>query len=243
MAPIAELPVDGLAYRGFATILYDVLDSLGVPTEQIEYVCRGEHGPDGFKGHIVVHLKVPASEFVPVLRAFETLEVENSIASCVQSISRTALRSVMRDAHDYLKTGPYRLLPAALDLNRFSEPQITAADRAACDEVDPCLRASAQYIIAQDRYIMDVEMQNRRHRDLLFRCDEEFLKVEHKEREMVGKLEEERMGFDRMKTFYENREQSLHKEIANLKDKVGEAELRHDYLESKVLECEDRIER
>jgi hypothetical protein len=122
MAPVTELPVDGLAYRGFATILYDMLDSLGVPTEQIEYMCRGEPGPDGFKGHIMVHLKVPASEFVPVLRAFKTLEVENSIASCVQCVSRTALRSVMRDAHDYLKTGLYRLLPAALDLNRFSEP-------------------------------------------------------------------------------------------------------------------------
>jgi hypothetical protein len=121
MAPVVELPVDGLAYRGFATMLYDMLDSLSVPTEQIEYVCRGEPGPDGFKGHIVVHLKVPASEFVPVLRAFETLEVENSIASCVQYVSRIALRSVMRDAHDYLKTGLYRLLPAALDLNRFSE--------------------------------------------------------------------------------------------------------------------------
>jgi hypothetical protein len=67
--------------------------------------------------------------------------------------------------------------------------------------------------------------------------------VERKEGEMVGKLEEERMGYDRMKTFYENREQSLWKEIADLKDKVGEAELRHDYLESKVLECEDQIER
>jgi hypothetical protein len=122
MALVAELPVDGLAYRGFTTILYDVLDSLGVPTEQIEYVCQGEPGPDWFKGHIVVHLKVPASEFVLVLHAFKTLEVDNSIASCVQSVSRTALRSVMRDAHDYLKTGPYRLLPAALDLNRFSEP-------------------------------------------------------------------------------------------------------------------------
>jgi len=149
----------------------------------------------------------------------------------------------MRDAHDYLKTGPYRLLPAALDLNRFSKPQITAAERAACDKVDPCLRASTQYIITQDRYIMDVEMQNHRYRDLLFRCDEEFLKVERKEEEMVGKLEEERMGYDRMKTFYETREKSLREEIANLKDKVGEAELRHDYLESKVLECEDRIER
>jgi hypothetical protein len=140
--------MDGLAYHGFAMIMYDVLDSLGIPTEQIEYVCRGEPGPNGFKGHIVVHLKVPASEFVPVLHAFETLEVENSIASCVQSVSRTTLRNVMRDAHDYLRTGSYRLLPGALDLNKFSEPQITAVDRAARDEVDPYLRASTQNIIA-----------------------------------------------------------------------------------------------
>jgi hypothetical protein len=91
----------------------------------------------------MVHLKVPASEFIPMLRAFETLEVENSIASCVQSVSHIALRSVMHDAHDYLKTRPYRLLPTALDLNRFSEPQITATDHATRDEVDPCLRASA----------------------------------------------------------------------------------------------------
>jgi predicted RNase H-like nuclease (RuvC/YqgF family) len=67
--------------------------------------------------------------------------------------------------------------------------------------------------------------------------------VECQEGEMVGKLKEERMGYDRMKTFYNNLEQLLWKEIANLKDKVGEAELRHDYLESKVLECEDQIER
>jgi hypothetical protein len=75
--------------------------------------------------------------------AFKTLEVENSIASCIQSVSRIALHSVMHDAHDYLKMGLYRLLPAALDLNRFSEPQIIAVDHATRDEVDPCLRASA----------------------------------------------------------------------------------------------------
>jgi hypothetical protein len=44
--------------------------------------------------------------------------------------------------------------------------------------------------------------------------------VERKE-EMVGKLEVERMGYDRMKTFYETREKSLREEIANLKDKLG----------------------
>ena len=42
MAPAVELPIDGLSYKGFAQMLYDVLEELGVPTEQVEYVCRGE---------------------------------------------------------------------------------------------------------------------------------------------------------------------------------------------------------
>ena len=47
MAPAVELPVDGLSYRGFAQMLYDVLEELGVPTKQVEYVCRGEPRPNG----------------------------------------------------------------------------------------------------------------------------------------------------------------------------------------------------
>lgn len=123
MAPTyAKLPVDSHAYQGFASILYKVLDSLGVPIDQIQYMCRGEVGSKGFKDHIVVRLLILASTYVPILHAFETLEVENSIGTCVQSILRPALRCVMRDARDYLQTGPYRLLPAALDLNKSLEP-------------------------------------------------------------------------------------------------------------------------
>jgi hypothetical protein len=33
MAPTVELSVDGMSYHGFAQVLYDVLDELGVPTE------------------------------------------------------------------------------------------------------------------------------------------------------------------------------------------------------------------
>ena len=47
MAPAVELPVDGLSYWGFAQMLYDVLEELGVPTEQVKYVYHGEPGPDG----------------------------------------------------------------------------------------------------------------------------------------------------------------------------------------------------
>jgi hypothetical protein len=144
MAPLVELAVDARDYRGFATILYGVLDSLGVPIERIMCVCRGEAGPDGLlQGHVVVHLWVPTSAYVPVLHAFEEVAVETSVAACVQSVSHMALHSVMRDAHDYLQTRPYRQLPRALNLNQVTVPQDAAADYAACVEVDPCLSASA----------------------------------------------------------------------------------------------------
>jgi hypothetical protein len=121
MAPHVEHAVDARDYRGFATILFRVLDSLGVPTERITCVCRGEARLDGLlQGHVVIHLWVPASAYVPVLHAFEEVAMETSIAACVQSVSRTALRSVMRDTHDYLQIGPYHLLPHALDLNQVT---------------------------------------------------------------------------------------------------------------------------
>jgi hypothetical protein len=52
-----------------------------------------------------------------MLHAFEEVAVETFVAACVQSISRTALRTMMHDTHDYLQTRPYRLLPHALNLN------------------------------------------------------------------------------------------------------------------------------
>jgi hypothetical protein len=57
MAPLVELAVDARDYRGFTMILYEVLDSLGIPTERITCVCRGEAGLNGLlQGHVVVHL-------------------------------------------------------------------------------------------------------------------------------------------------------------------------------------------
>ena len=65
IAPVVELPVDGLSYKGFAQMLYDVLEELGVPIEQIEYVCHVEPGLNGLYGHIVIYLRVPMSETLP----------------------------------------------------------------------------------------------------------------------------------------------------------------------------------
>ena len=64
-------------------MLYDVVEELGVPTEQVEYVCYGEPGPDELQGDIVIHLSVPVSETLPELHAFQELQVETSIAACV----------------------------------------------------------------------------------------------------------------------------------------------------------------
>jgi hypothetical protein len=118
MAPLVELAIDARDYRGFATILYGMLDSLDVPTERITCVCRGEARPNRLlQGHVVVHLWVPTSVYMPMLHAFEEVAVETSIVACVHSVLHTALRSVMRDAHDNLQTRPYYLLPCALNLN------------------------------------------------------------------------------------------------------------------------------
>ena len=46
MAPTIELPLDGLSYKVFAQMLYDVLEELGLPTEWIEYVYHGKQGAD-----------------------------------------------------------------------------------------------------------------------------------------------------------------------------------------------------
>jgi hypothetical protein len=67
-----------------------------------------------------------------------------------------------------------------LDLTQSTKRQVLAADKATHVEEDPCIQAYGQYILYQDRYIMEVEMQNRRYRDMLFQADDTFLEEEKK---------------------------------------------------------------
>jgi hypothetical protein len=60
---------------------------------------------------------------------------------------------------------------------------------------------------------------------------------------LTNTIQMEREGYDRMEAFYKARENSLLAEIADLKDKVRDFGLCNDYLNSKVLELEDRIKR
>jgi hypothetical protein len=181
--------------------------------------------------------------YVPVLHTFKEVAVETSVAACVQSVSCTALRNMMRDAHDYLQTGPYRLLPRALDLNQVTAPQATTADRTARVEVDPCLSTSAQYILAQDRYIMEMESQIRSLRDFQFQRNDVLAQEEWKREMVIHDLAKERKNSYKMEVFHESREMALKAEIAELKGKVMEQELCNDYLSSQLLAYEDHIER
>jgi glutamate/tyrosine decarboxylase-like PLP-dependent enzyme len=122
-------------------------------------------------------------------------------------------------------------------------PQDAAADYATCVEVDPCLSASAQYILAQDHYIMEVESQNRSLRDFQFQRDDVLAQEEWKRELVIHDLMKERKNSCKMEVLHESREKVLKAKIAELKDKVLEQELRNDYLSSQLLEYEDRIER
>ena len=46
MALVVEPTSDGQSYGGFAQMLREVLQELGVPIKRIEYICHGEMGPD-----------------------------------------------------------------------------------------------------------------------------------------------------------------------------------------------------
>jgi hypothetical protein len=60
---------------------------------------------------------------------------------------------------------------------------------------------------------------------------------------VIRDLVKERENSRKMEVLHESHERILKAEIAELKDKVLEHELRNDYLSSQLLEYEDRIER
>jgi hypothetical protein len=60
---------------------------------------------------------------------------------------------------------------------------------------------------------------------------------------VIHDLVKERENSCKMEVLHESCEKALKAEIAELKDKVMEQELRNDYPSSQLLEYEDRIER
>ncbi|OQU83720.1 hypothetical protein SORBI_3005G163932 [Sorghum bicolor] len=106
--------------RGFTQLFREVFQELGVHTELIDRVpvCRCEMGPEG---HIIITIKIRASDTTSELYAITTLKVKTSIDSYDEHSER-------------LKDAPYSFLPRALDL-RLLQTRLPSTRQDLCLQV------------------------------------------------------------------------------------------------------------
>ena len=78
---------------------------------------------------------------------------------------------------------------------------------------------------------------------MLFQADEAFLEKEKKKEVLKETIRVECEGYDRMEAYYKAHLGKLKEEIVDLRDKARDFGLRNDYLDYKVLELEDALER
>jgi hypothetical protein len=90
---------------------------------------------------------------------------------------------------------------------------------------------------------MEMESQIHSLRDFQFQRDDVLAQEEWKRKMVIRDLTKERENSYKMEVFHESREMALKAEIAELKGKVMEQELRNDYLSSQLLVYEGHIER
>ena len=115
MTTFEWLPIDDKLHNGYAKVLREVLEELGVPREKCQYSCHCRVGPNGLKDYFLVTVQILACKDMPELQPYTNYEAESTITSVVQYASWSALRFVMCDAYKHLKSGPYRLLSRALN--------------------------------------------------------------------------------------------------------------------------------
>lgn len=156
-------------------------------------------------------LHVPASDTLPDVKAFTNLEVEMTVDTCVQSVSRSELRHICRDARHYLDGGSYHLLPRVLDLTADSETQALEHEWSIFQEADHCLKVTGHYVLAQDRFTLELELRNRRYRSMMFEADEALVKYEWDKVAL-----RETIHMERQNTLLQER--FFHKEMEKLKD-------------------------
>jgi predicted RNase H-like nuclease (RuvC/YqgF family) len=90
---------------------------------------------------------------------------------------------------------------------------------------------------------MEVEWQNRRYQDMLFRANEAFLEEEKKKEVLKETIRVECYDYYYRETLHREEVSELRVEIADLRDKARDFGLRNDYLDYKVYELEDALER
>jgi hypothetical protein len=108
----AKLTLDLRELGGFAQTLCRVLITLGVPNELVNITCTGKAAQEGgIEGPIVTSVEFLASTTLPSVLAFTEMTIEDTVEEGLQAISYKALRRVMRDHYEHLKTIEFRLLP------------------------------------------------------------------------------------------------------------------------------------
>ena len=85
---------------------------LGVPDELVKVTCIGKSAQEGgIEGPVVTSVEFLASTTLPSILAFTELTIEDTVEEGLQAISHKALRRVMRDHYEHLKTIEFHLLP------------------------------------------------------------------------------------------------------------------------------------
>ena len=101
----AKLTFDLCELGDFAQTLCRVLVTLGVPDELVKVTCTGKPAKEGgIEGPIVTSVEFPASTTLPSIPAFTELTIEDTVEEGLQAVSHKALRRVMRDHYEHLKT-------------------------------------------------------------------------------------------------------------------------------------------
>jgi hypothetical protein len=158
----AKLTIDLCELGGFAQTLCRVLTTLGVPDELVKVTCTRKPAKEGgIEGPIVTSVEFPASTTLPSVLAFTEMTIEDTVEEGLQAISHKALRRVMRDHYEHLKTTEFHLLPQALDLSLTPSEQSFTAGRVILAKEDRCLRVSAIHLLEQDRYVTQLEQRRR----------------------------------------------------------------------------------
>ena len=81
------------------------------------------------------------------------MTIEDTVEEGLRAVSHKALRRVMRDHYEHLKTTEFRLLPQALDLSLTPSEQSFTTSRVIFVEEDRCLCVSAIHLLEQDMYV------------------------------------------------------------------------------------------
>ena len=85
---------------------------LGVPDKLFKVICTGKPAQEGgIEGPIVTSIEFLASTTLPSVPTFTELTIEDTVKEGLRAISHKALRRVMRDHYEHLKTTEFRLLP------------------------------------------------------------------------------------------------------------------------------------